>query len=122
MPNMLDTAMGWLDTTLKTSSGDTIVYQRGSSTVSITAVVGKTDGERMDSGGSAYSFTSTDFIIEAEDLVLDGEIILPQRGDRIVYGGGVYTVLANSSGEKPYANSTPDGSTLRIYAKLTGES
>ena len=120
MPNMLDTAMGWLNTTLKTSAGNTIVYQRGSSTVSITAPVGASDGERMDTNGTVYSFLSTDFLIKATDLVLDGEIAIPQRGDLIVWNSCTYTVLAPKSGEKPYRESGPGGSVLRVHTKKTG--
>lgn len=121
MPNLLNTAMTWLNSTLQQSAGDVIVYQRGSSTVSITAVVGATDGERMDAGGMAYSFTSKDFMIEASDLVLDGEIVVPSRGDRITYGGRSYTVVVMQTGEQPYRESGTGSSVYRVHTKLTGE-
>lgn len=113
--------MTWLDTTLKQSAGDVIVYQRGSSTVSITAAVGATDGERMDAGGMSYSFTSTDFLIKSSDLVLDGEVVMPAKGDRITYDGRSYTVVVMQSGEKPYRESGTGSSVYRVHTKLTRE-
>lgn len=121
MPNMLANAITWLDSTLKTSAGDVIVYQRGSSSVSITAPVGSTDGDRMGAGGSIYSFITTDFLIKQSDLVIDGEIVVPQRGDLIVWNSCRYTVLAQNSGEKPYSESGPGGTVLRVRTKKTGE-
>jgi len=111
----------WLDSKQKQAWPEEITYQRASASVSITAVVGASDGERMDSGGTLYSFTSTDFLVTASQLILNGEIVLPQRGDVIIWDSRRYAVLAQNSGEKPYRESGPGGAVLRVHTKKTGE-
>jgi hypothetical protein len=63
---------------------------------------------------------SRDFLILAEDLVLDGTVVLPVRGDRIreTQGGKVYVYEVVAPGNEPcWRYSDPFRKTLRIHTK-----
>ena len=120
MADMLATAANWLAGVHKASAGQSVVYQRQSDFVSVTAVIGGSAGTSVDAGGVPYAVNSVDFLIKASDLVLSGETIEPQRGDRIVWNSCVYVVTADNAGERPFRESGPGRTVWRIYAKYKG--
>lgn len=120
MPDMLATASSWLATVHKAAAGQSVTYQRQSDTVTLTAVVGGSAGASVDAGGVAYSVNTVDFLIAAADLVLGGQEIEPQRGDRIIWGSRVYVVSAENAGERPFRESGPGRTMWRIFAKYKG--
>lgn len=84
---MLSAASAWLDSVLSSNEGEPVEYARGEELVDggLTAVVGATPiGFLLDSAGGTQSWQTTDFQIAAADLVIGGELTLPQVGDRIV--------------------------------------
>lgn len=117
MANMLISALASHHAALIGNRGDTITYQRGSESVSMTAVCGGTDLERADGDGVQVAFRSIDFIITASLLVLRGVTCKPKRGDRISHSSRTYEVL-NVSGEQCYTEEPPSGARIRIHTKL----
>lgn len=120
MANFLDSAMAHAAAALKGNRGDSVTYQRGAESVSITAIVGGSAGTLVDAGGVPYAVNSVDFIISAADLVFRGQTVEPQRGDRIIWDSRVYVVTADNAGERPFRESGPGRSVWRVYAKYKG--
>lgn len=73
-----------LSETAREHCSQTVTYQRGSSSVSLQAVIGKSEGFVSREFGVREQWTCRDFLCAANDLVLDGERVEPMRGDRIV--------------------------------------
>jgi hypothetical protein len=124
VPDLLQTGSDWLADQLKTHASRPVVYVRGAEQVAVQAVVGRTllklsDGD----GGVRMEWTDRDFLIQAADLVIAGNPVLPQRGDRIRETAGatvfVYEVMA-PGGEPPWRWSDVFRKVLRIRAKQVG--
>lgn len=124
MGDLLSEGLAWLTEELLAHASRPVVYQRGTDTVTVNAVVGRTLLKLSDDyGGVTMQWTDRDFLIAAEDLVL-GEKTLPQRGDQIreTREGKtlVYEVLAPGS-EPEWRWSDPNHMLLRIHTKQVGE-
>jgi hypothetical protein len=116
MGDMLQQAADWLAGMRKQHMAREVTYARGQVSVQLLAAVGQTVFE-VDSGlPVAQRWESRDFLVAAADLVLGGEPVEPQRGDRITDGGVVYEVLAPGN-EDCFRKSDPYGVTLRIHTK-----
>jgi len=125
MGDLLDDGLAWLAEQLKAHASRTVVYRRGTSEVTVQALVGRTLLKLDDGyGGVRMEWTDRDFVIAADDLVLGGEKTLPQRGDQVretVDGKAlVYEVLAPGS-EPEWRWSDPHRRLLRIHTKQVGE-
>jgi hypothetical protein len=74
-------------------------------------------------GGVRIEWTDRDYLIQAADLVLGAEQIVPERGDRVLDTTGavtlIYEVMA-FGGEPPWRFSDPFGKLLRIHTKFVG--
>jgi len=85
MPNVLQQGEAWLSGQMKTHAGTAIAYRRdGSTDASITARVGQTAFKYTDSSGATIRTITRDFIIDVDDLVLDGTRAEPRVGDEII--------------------------------------
>lgn len=119
MADLLETASHWLEEKRTQHLTRTVTYQRGADTVDLPASMGRTTFEVDDGYGLLQKFESRDFLILANDLVLNGSHVLPQRGDRIVENGFTYEVLA--PGKEPvFRYSDPYRKTFRIHTKQIG--
>jgi len=123
--DLLDHGLTWLAESLKKHAARPVVYRRGTQEVSVQAIIGRTLLKLDDGyGGARIVWTDRDFLIAAEDLVLAGQRILPQRGDEIreVADGRtvVYEVLAPGR-EPEWRWSDPYQKILRIHTKRIGE-
>jgi hypothetical protein len=118
MTNLLQSGIEWLDAQRKASLSQSVTYERGHDSVELAATLGTSEEEVFDSGTS-MRVKRTDFLVTAADLVLDGELITPIPGDRIVSGTKTYEVMALSDGR--HFEEFPGGVTLRIHAKLIDE-
>ena len=118
MSDLLADAESWLAGVHKASVSQDVVYQRGSSSVSLKATAGATQSMQMEQGGVLVGFTSRDWLIQAADLILDGRTVMPEVGDTITHGSRVFRVTADNSGEKPFRDSGSGGVTWRIYTKV----
>ena len=78
---------------LKADEGESVVYRRGANTVTIQAVHPQKSDDIVDESGVVVTVRSRDFILFSADLVLNGLVEKPKRGDTIEWDGGVYEVL-----------------------------
>ncbi len=120
MPDLLQQASDWLQNQRAKFMSRMVVYQRGEQTLQIAATIGQTVFEVDDGTGAALRVESRDFLITASDLVLGGQAVTPQRGDRITETDGdhsyVYEVMA--PGDEPcWRYSDPYRRTYRIHTK-----
>jgi len=128
MADLLGKAAAWLDDQRVRYLSRPVTYVRpstgsgqGARSVEVQAAVGKTVFE-VDSGtGILEKVESRDFLIRASELVLDGAVALPERGDKVREEGDgvtyVYEVMA--PGREPhYRFSDPHRRALRIHTKL----
>lgn len=120
MADMLREASTWLEKQRHKRLTSPVTYVRGEETVEFPATIGRTIFE-IDSGYGVLEKTeSRDFLVRAEDLVLDGSVTLPERGDRIrePQDGKVYVYEVMAPGKEPhYRYSDPYRKTLRIHTK-----
>lgn len=122
MTTFLRRSMNWLSSTLADTgvAGESIIYQRGSESLSIIAVVGQSESTQVDASGVSYSVATTDFMISASDLVFGGETVEPAERDRIIWDGRVYIVAQPTGGDRPFRSSGNDRSLWRVHTKCRG--
>ena len=124
MTDMLQQAVDWLDGVRTSHLSQLVTYQRGEESVQLSATLGSTGYEVSDDFGATVQARTTDFIVSADALVLDGQQAMPQPGDRISVTTGakvlVFEVLALPGGEH-YRPADPHGRMLRIHAKQVDE-
>lgn len=119
MADLLQRASDWLEDQRTRHATRLVIYQRGAAQIEVQATIGKTVFEIDGGAGILEKTESRDYLILAADLVLDDELTLPNRGDRIQETEGkvfVYEVM--SPGRQPhYRYSDPYRKTLRIHTK-----
>ena len=120
MPDLLHFGMDWLADKLREHVARQVMYRRGADEIPVSATIGRTlmklaDGE----GGVRMEWTDRDFLIRADLLVIAGNRITPERGDRLIDDGKVHEVMA-PGGEPPWRVSDPFGVMLRIHTKFVG--
>ena len=124
MADLLQQAVDWLDSVRASHLSQTVTYQRGGESVQLAATLGSTGYETSDDFGAMVQARTTDFIVSADALVLDGQHATPQPGDRISVTAGakllVFEVLALPGGEH-YRPADPHGRMLRIHTKRVDE-
>jgi len=105
---------------LRDAAGVSIRYVRGSDSIAIVAVPGRTDYETETFGGVYNSDQSRDYLVLAEDLKFSGNTVLPERGDEIreTIGGQetVFPVL-DLGGGRHYSFSDQYRIVVRIHTK-----
>jgi hypothetical protein len=121
--DLLERASNWLEDQRKRHTSRPVVYQRGAvSSAPIDATVGRTVFEQADEYGVVQKTESRDFLMFTTDLVLNGDLTLPQRGDRVLEEQGsktfTYEVVA-PGGEPVFRYSDPYRKSLRIHTKHT---
>jgi len=121
MPDLLQTGLTWLADQLKAHASRAVIYERTGEQVTVQATLGRTLLKLDDGyGGVRMEWTDRDFLIQAADLVLAGNPVLPERGDRIreTVGAKVYVFEVLAPGkEPPWRWSDPFRKTLRIHTK-----
>lgn len=118
--DLLEQASDWLERQRTRFATKVASYQRGDASVSLATTIGKTVVETTGEYGVVEKIESRDYLVLAEALVLEGQRILPERGDRICETEGdvaiVYEVMAPGH-EPPWRYSDPFRKTLRIHTK-----
>ena len=106
---------------IRKTAGVTVTYSRSASSVVITAVPGTTMMETIDDQGSMLKVKVRDYRVLASDLIIDGDLVEPERGDQIseVIGATrfIHEVIG-PAGQQHVRWSAMDGSVLRIHTKL----
>ena len=119
MGDMIQQGMACLAEKLKAHASTPVLYRRGAEEVTVQAVVGRSLLKLDDGyGGVRVTWTDRDFVIAAQDLILGGNVTLPQRGDRIEQTiDGVTHVfeVAAPGGEPEWRWSDPHQIMLRIH-------
>lgn len=124
MADLIQKGLAWLDDQRHAHMTQTVLYVRdtenASYVVELLATIGRTEFEQVDEFGIVHKLQSRDFLIRAEDLVLNSELTLPKAGDRVRETVGaqtfVYEVMA-PGGEPPWRYSDPYRQALRIHTK-----
>jgi len=121
MKHLLEHGLAWLRQQRHTHLTVPVRYTRGVASVALRATVGKTVFE-VDSGyGVLERLEARDYLLRREDLVLEGQEALPERGDRIIEDGHIYEVMA--PGKEPHWRwSDAFRRTLRVHTKYIGTS
>ena len=88
MTNLLQSSAAFLIDTLNSTSvaGRTVRYERGGETLvaELAGVCAMIEYEVIDTDGVMTSLTSFDWTFEASDMEVNGAIVEPARGDRII--------------------------------------
>ena len=116
MTDILEQSSAWLEGQRHTFRTREVIYRRGGESVAIRATVGRTQFTREDPHGVVLETEARDYLIRADDLVLDGDRSMPERGDQIEDQGFTYEVLPLGS-EPPWRYSDPYRQTLRVHTK-----
>lgn len=100
-----------------------ITYRRGSASVALTAVIGETQFVQEVDEAVIAQWRGRDYFIAVADLMLGGETVTPQSGDRItqtVNGTEKEYEVAGASPEPCYRYTGPDEATFRVHTKQVG--
>ena len=118
--DLISKACAWINGMRKQSAAATAAYSRSAATAPIHATLGSTEHSMMDESGATVTAQSADFIVSADELVLDGVRILPRSGDRIriVQNGQALVYEVAPLGGVCFRPSGPCGLAYRIHAKL----
>jgi hypothetical protein len=122
MTNLLQQGSDWLESKRNQYLSQPVIYSRATSSITVNATLGKTEYEVDDDYGLRVKAEVMDFLILAEELVLDGQKTLPKAGDQIRIPRGdqttIFEVMA-LSGQECWRYSDSFGKTLRIHTKQT---
>lgn len=104
--------------TLLATMGEDVTLLIGETAIEGRALRGKTDDQAYDAQGLTVELRSIDFIFNALLLLNeDDERVIPQRGNQIVAGADVYTVLPLTNEGKCAESRDPFGVMLRVHTK-----
>lgn len=109
----------WMADQAADACSQTVTYSRPatSQSVSLAAVPARVSAVVQTPAGQQRVFTGElDFIVRAEDIVLGGATVAPQRGDRIVMGTETFSVEP-MAGEPHYRKSDSYGLRFRIHTR-----
>lgn len=98
----------------------TVTYLRNGATVELQATPGRTSFESQDDSGFLTRFESRDWLVNAEDLVIDDVQTTPRDGDRIqeVVDGETYTyALMTIPGQQAWRWCDAYRKSIRIHTK-----
>lgn len=102
------------------------VYWRGTDSVPLRVVLGRTSHDVADAQGVVTTWQSQDALVEASTLRLGGALAVPERGDEIrIELAGVVTVFRvqfPDPNQPPFRFSDPHRQILRIHAAEIGTS
>ena len=120
MADLLQTAHQWLAGQQREHASQEVTYQRGAENVTLQATIGRTLFELQDAKGFIQKTESRDYLISTSDLILDSQVVLPQRGDKIIetVGDKTFTYEVLAPGKEPvWRYSDPYRTQLRIHTK-----
>lgn len=127
MANRLEAAAQWLTGVLKEHAGTEVVYCRGAERLSLTVTLDSQLLRLADHAGQLrVERTELDLLIPAADLILDGGLTTPLRGDTVEVTAGDVTkrfLLAppGQGSEPAWRYTDPHQTMIRAHFKLVGE-
>ena len=123
MANLLNSGASFLNAQRTAHMSESVIYERGGfAPINIQATIGRSETESIDNNGLVVRSKSRDFIVTCTDLVIDGALTVPIRGDLITEtdddgAAHVYTVLSDN-GDGVYQFSDDYRNALRIHTKF----
>jgi hypothetical protein len=121
MTDMLRDGLSWLAGKLTSHAAREVTYQRGESQATVLATLGKTVAEQDSGEGLIMRIEIRDYLIDTASLVIDGQQVLPERGDLIIETEDgksfTYEVLPIGS-DRAWRYSDPFRLKLRIHTRL----
>jgi hypothetical protein len=120
MARAFDNAVKGLHLAARASRGLVVSYSRNGSAAQITAIPGQTRVTAADESGLTIQAKRRDWIISAADLILAGEVVLPEVGDliRLTVGQEVQVFeVQRLAGEAHYYAQDDLGQVLRIHTR-----
>ncbi len=124
MPNLLAQGEAWLGEQRHDQLSSPVTYHRGPESVSLQATAGRSEFDQQEEDGSLTRIEMQDFIVRAADLVIQGAVVEPKRGDLVkrTIGTKVHTFTVASIGvEPPFRYTGPERVDIRIHTKHTAE-
>ena len=97
MPNLLAQGAAWLEQQRTKHLTTTVTYVRNDVQIAVPATIGRTKYEAEDGQVVRIEFTDRDFLVLAADLVLNGQVTEPDRGDLIREGPREFEVTSDPS-------------------------
>ena len=120
MADILKNALSWLESQRKKHLSSLVIYRRGDCIAKVPATIGKTIFRIEDGYGRIVHYESRDYLISSADLMINGIIITPHKGDEIIDENFIYEVMAPAN-EPEWRYSDSFRNTLRIHTKMTGK-
>lgn len=121
MADLLRSSAVWLAGKQKTFTSQSIVYLRGSVSISLLAVKGRTE-HRIDNGAGVFTTVTTeDFIVEFDDFSAIGSGNEPLPRDQIIWQSQVYDVVPPDISIPCWQWSDQYRLRLRIHTKHIGD-
>ena len=120
MADILKNALSWLESQRKKHLTSLVLYKKGNDLVEIPATIGKTIFRVEDNYGRIVHYESRDYLISSADLLINGTVVPPEKGDEIIDDGFIYEVMAPAN-EPEWRYSDSFRNTLRIHTKMTGK-
>ena len=111
--NMLRNGLGLLADQLVGNASDAVVYNRGSTSLTLSAIRGSSSFEVADDDDIQTTFESRDWIVRAIDFQA---MFPPQKYDQIVVGDQAYEILSISNAPH-YRYSDEYRTMIRIHTK-----
>lgn len=116
--NMLSNGMAWLSSQLKAHASESVIYRRGSVSITVTAVRGSSAANETNQQGQQVRVFIRDFLIKAADLVIESVATKPVPGDQIELANGeIYEVMTDGA-DPGWRWSDPQHTTLRVHTQL----
>ena len=123
MPDLFEQSAGWLEEMRLKFMTRPVAYVRDGESVTLQATVGRTVFQVARDYGLFERTESRDYLVSAAELQLQGNPVLPSRGDTIRETDGdsvhIYEVMAPGN-EPAWRWSDAYRKTLRIHTKRVG--
>lgn len=105
--------------------GGLVKFARGAQSVEVKGIFEVQQYRVRDSNGALVEFSSHDLLLRADQLILAGVRVQPQRGDTITRvvedRRHVFEVQFPDQGQQPFRWSDPSGHVLRIHTGLISD-
>jgi hypothetical protein len=123
--SVFDQAISAAHSVLQSVAGQTISYHRGSSSVELVAVPAARDYEVTSDYGARATWSSVDWLLPGDQLILGGERITPEPGDQIrqvIDGVGerIWEIMP-IPGRGHLEDRDPSGTRIRVHSKQISE-
>lgn len=110
----------YIGTRQNETRGELCTYSRGGASIQLQQCPGHTDVQDLISNTVVDAVRYVDFIFFSKELKLPGlGVIIPTRGDLIVWEGKTYVVTAPTAADDVYNFTTMYRDRVRIHAVLT---